>query len=279
MKVRHLNCATMEPLGGAWAVGLAPPGEAPRMVAHCLLIETPSDGLVLVDSGFGLADIAEPGRRIGRALRLLARPRLAESETAIRQVQALGYRSSDVRHVVLTHLDVDHAGGLSDFPDATVHIYRPELEAALNARGLDKQRYRAAQWDHGPTWRPYDVSGERWKGFECVRRLTGLPPEILLVPVTGHSRGHAAVAVGTADGWLLHCGDAYFHYGEMENHPRCPRMLSLFQEIVQVDKQDRLANQDRLRELAQSARIGDERVRVFSAHCAHELLELRGAGQ
>ena len=26
----------------------------------------------------------------------------------------------------------------------------------------------------------------------------------------GHTRGHSAVAVRTAEGWLLHCGDAYF---------------------------------------------------------------------
>lgn len=44
-----------------------------------------------------------------------------------------------------------------------------------------------------------------------MRRLTGLPPEILALPLPGHSRGHAAIAVDTGHGWLVHAGDAYFH--------------------------------------------------------------------
>jgi glyoxylase-like metal-dependent hydrolase (beta-lactamase superfamily II) len=51
-------------------------------------------------------------------------------------------------------------------------------------------------------------------GFEAVRDLDGLPPEILLVPLAGHTWGHSAVAIDTGDGWLLHAGDAYFFRGE-----------------------------------------------------------------
>lgn len=51
MKVHHLNCGTMR-------VPTAP------VVCHVLLIET-GNGLVLVDSGYGLDDIADPARRLG----------------------------------------------------------------------------------------------------------------------------------------------------------------------------------------------------------------------
>ena len=40
----------MCPLAGK-AIGI------PRMVAHCLLLETERDGLILVDSGFGTRDV------------------------------------------------------------------------------------------------------------------------------------------------------------------------------------------------------------------------------
>jgi glyoxylase-like metal-dependent hydrolase (beta-lactamase superfamily II) len=36
--------------------------------------------------------------------------------------------------------------------------------------------------------------------FECVRDLPGLPPDVLIVPVTGHTRGHCAIAVRESDG-------------------------------------------------------------------------------
>ena len=196
-KVRHINCATMRPRGGRLLLGAPPEGQSPTLVCHCLLIETDS-GLVLIDSGFGLADLADPARRIGRAFAAMGRPSLDPAETARHQIEALGYQARDVRHIILTHLDLDHAGGLSDFPDARVHLYRKEYEAGTKPKGRERFRYRPAQWAHGPDWALYDVLGEAWHGFECVRQLQGLPPEILIVPLTGHTRGHAGVAVATA---------------------------------------------------------------------------------
>ena len=79
-------------------------------VCHCLLIET-HPGLVLVDTGLGLQDIAHPHQRLGHPFLMLAQPYLHIEETAIRQIEQLGFSSLDVRHITLIHLDLDHAGG------------------------------------------------------------------------------------------------------------------------------------------------------------------------
>src|SRR3954463_7912789 len=110
-----------------------------RLVAHCLLIET-GDGLVLVDTGFGTGDAADPGR-LGAPFRALTRPKCEESETAVRQMERMGLNPADVRHILLTHLDLDHAGGLGDFPDAEVHVFSRELEAARSPSMREKSRY------------------------------------------------------------------------------------------------------------------------------------------
>jgi len=111
--------------------------------------------------------------------------------------------------------------------------------------------------------------GEGWFGFDAVRQLAGLPPEILLVPLPGHTWGHAGVAIDTGSGWLLHAGDAYFYRGEMSPHaPHCTPGLELYQTMMEVDRASRLANQDRLRQLKYDE--GD-RLRLF---CAHDALEL-----
>ncbi len=235
------------------------------MVCHCLLIETPSSGLVLVDTGFGLADMRDPIGRFGRAFVAISGPRFDPARSAVEQVRARGFSPEDVRHVVLTHLDLDHAGGLADFAHADVHLMTDELEAARNpTHANEKQRYKPIQWSHGPRWRPHRPSeGERWFGFECARDLEGLPPEILLVPLSGHTRGHAGIAVRSPQGWLLHAGDAYFHHGEMEPEPRCPAGLRWFQRLVAVDDALRRANQGRLRDLV---RAHGPEVRVLSAH-------------
>jgi len=68
---------------------------------------------VLVDTGLGLLDVAVPLRRLGPGFLAAMHPRLDANETAARQVERLGFSREDVRDVLLTHLDPDHAG---DFP-------------------------------------------------------------------------------------------------------------------------------------------------------------------
>jgi glyoxylase-like metal-dependent hydrolase (beta-lactamase superfamily II) len=262
MRVHHLNCATMCPA----FVG--------RMVCHCLLVEL-GDGLLLVDTGLGTHDLARPHARLGRPFVSITRPRFDAGEPALAQLQRLGFSARDVRHIVVTHLDLDHAGGLSDFPEAEVHVAQGELAAAMNPRMSERGRYRRPQWAHGPhwrehAWRPND--GEPWHGFGGVRAINGLPPEILLVPLLGHTRGHHGIAIRRDDGWMLHAGDAYFHYGEVQADAHCPAPLRAFQRLVAVDDDMRKANRARLRALALDRDAG---VRVFCAHDPTELSRLQ----
>ncbi len=240
------------------------------MVAHCVLVET-DDGLVLIDAGFGTKDIRDPRGRLTTGFVAMVRPVLDEAETALRQVEALGYQARDVRHIVVTHLDVDHAGGLSDFPDATVHVYRREHDAAMRPRSYtERTRYRACHWAHGPKWELHDDDGEQFMGLGAVRAI--VEPEVLLVPTTGHSRGHAAVAIASRDGWLLHCGDAYFNKNELNHPPTCPAGLRLFQTMAATSNEERIQNQERLRELRRQNRND---VTLFSAHDGDELAMFR----
>ena len=250
-------------------------GEGPlfaeaTMVCHCLLIEC-GDGLVLVDTGVGLDDLRDPRGRLGGSFVKVARPRLDAAETALRQVERLGFSAKDVRHLIPTHLDLDHAGGLPDFPEARVHIFEPEHSAAIaRATSMERARYRPAHFAHGPRWVRYQPQGEPWFGFSTVRQLEGLPPEILLVPLTGHTRGHVAVAVQRESGWLMHAGDAYFHRDEVHGGARrsCPGGLDFFQRFAAFDRGDWARNQKRLRALV------DERSAEVDVFCAHDPIEL-----
>ncbi|PTL77003.1 MBL fold metallo-hydrolase [Vitiosangium sp. GDMCC 1.1324] len=276
MRVHHLNCVTMCPPGGRLMDGRRRPGGVPAaLVCHCLLVETNRE-LVLVDTGFGLEDVRDPNSRLSPLfLEYLCRPQLNEEMTALRQLQRLGFDPGDVRHILLTHLDFDHAGGLDDFPAARVHVMAPEVDAAMaQTTWLDRRRFRPRQWTTQPHWVTYPMprGGERWFGFECVRELDGLPPEFLLVPLVGHTLGHSGVAVQTPDGWLLHAGDAYFYHQEMDpDRPQCTPGLWAYQELMQKDGRMRKLNQERLRELV---RRHDRDVRVFCAHDAVEFERL-----
>lgn len=252
-------------MGGAGGL-LTAPFETAEMCCHCLLIET-AQGLVLVDSGLGMQDIQNP-ERLGSFFRYTIRPVLRAEETALAQVLQLGFKAEDVRHVVLTHLDLDHAGGIPDFPHAKVHVFDPEFEAAMAPTLRERLRYVRGQWSHGPDWVRHRVEGERWFGFEAIRAVPGLDPEILLIPLTGHTRGHCGIAVKNGRRWMIHCGDAYFFRGEVEQPANCPIGLMAFQNLVQINGTRRLNNQRRLREL--KAAHGAE-VDLF---CAHDTVEL-----
>lgn len=274
MRIHHLNCGTLCPLGGRLIDGRPGVLRGASLVCHCLLIETEA-GLVLVDTGLGRKDIEEPYPRLSRAMTSLLRPRRRMAETAWAQVRALGYADTDVRHILLTHLDFDHAGGIEDFPHAKVHVYAEELNAATHARGwVAHRRYRPLQWNRAVQWKTYTAHGEAWYGFRCVRQLDGLPPEILLVPLVGHTLGHCGVAVRDAAGrWLLLAGDAYFDRREIPRDgaaPRCAPGLRLYQRMMDTDRNARRLNQERLRELA---RQHPAEVRIVCSHDAQEFAQ------
>jgi glyoxylase-like metal-dependent hydrolase (beta-lactamase superfamily II) len=268
MRVHHMNCVTACPLGGYLMDGMSANNLRGRLSSHCLLLEMDRT-LVLVDTGYGLRDVRDPRSRLAKTFLALVRPELRDEMTALRQIEALGFSARDVRHIVLSHLDFDHAGGLDDFPEATVHLLSDEISSATAQRSvLDRMRYRPQQWSTRNHWRGYSaLDGERWFGFDCVRGL-GLGPDVLMVPLIGHTLGHAGVAVRSASGWLLYAADAYFYHAEMDlEHPRCTPGLLAYQNMLQKDRRSRLLNQDRLRELRR--RHGSE----VSLFCAHDIRE------
>src|SRR3954469_12442751 len=261
----------MCPLGGALMDGFSR-GPTARLICHCLLVET-DRGLVLVDTGFGRRDVEAPYERLSPLFVHLNRIQFEPRYTALHQVRSFGFSPRDVRHIVLTHLDFDHAGGLEDFPDATVHVLQDEIEAAEDRRGfIAANRYRPEQWDGVRRWRTYREDGERWFGFEAVRDLDGLPPEILMIPLPGHTRGHAGIAIDTPGGWLLNAGDTYFFRHEIDRPERvCPPGARAYQRMMADDPDLHYRNHERVRGLAHGSRAG---VRIFCSHDAVECAAL-----
>jgi glyoxylase-like metal-dependent hydrolase (beta-lactamase superfamily II) len=258
VRIHHLNCGSICPLIGGPAV------------AHCLLVETARSGLVLVDTGIGRAMCESPKQGMSLVNRVLLRPRFDVGETAHAQVLGLGYRTADVRHVVVTHLDIDHAGGLPDFPQAELHVCQTEL--ALAESGRDPRYDRRLLLDT-PVRRTYEAAGERLFGLRTTGRLSGIDEDLALVALPGHTAGHSGVALRRRDGsWLLHAGDAFLMEEELFRPGRVPLGTRLGAWVTAMDWKARSQNLERLRELARGSEVD-----VISSHCIRQYGSRRSA--
>ncbi|RKG34353.1 MBL fold metallo-hydrolase [Acinetobacter guerrae] len=266
-KIHHLHCGTMCP---ACAPLVSQKGIQAHFICHCLLLET-DRGLVLIDTGLGLQDYLHTRQRLGALMYRLGKIEINHNLTAFQQIQQLGLNPKDVQHIFVSHLDFDHAGGISDFPQATVHVLASEFNATQALSFKNRIRYKTDQFKNHRFWNFIeDKQGENWFNLEKVSGLPLFQDEILMIPLLGHSAGHSGIAIKQGQSWVLFCGDAYFSHLELDPKQKL-KGLHLFESMLAYDNKMRLNNLKQLQHLAQH----QPQIELICAHDIQEFLRYR----
>ena len=249
-ELHHLNCVKI----------VSPFND--NVCGHCLLLSE-NGKLILVDTGIGLLDTLNPVERIGQQLIDTVGYRFDEKITAVRQIENLGLDPKKVTDCIISHLDNDHIGGLSDFPTATVHVATEEFENYHS----DNPRYVKTPLSHNPTIKTYRKSDFEWFGFEARKITSDIETEIYLIPLFGHTLGHCGVALKAGNKWLFYVGDAYYMKAELHdnNHP-----VNGLAKFSADDNDLRIESLDKIRKLGND----HPEIEIFSYHDIEELVTI-----
>ena len=219
------------PEGPLWllrGLGLgAPAAKRHVLPIPAFLIEHPTAGAILVDTGLH-ADVAhDAAGNLGRATATMTSIRMRPEQAVPAQLRALGLRPEDLAFVLMTHLHYDHASGVGQFPGATFVVDVREWEAFR--RGGLLQGYRHALAEHPVQWRTIDVMGDGGAHGPFAHALDLLGDGSIRVLATpGHTDGHRSLLLRTAGaGDVLLTGDAAYARRSIER-----RWVPLFVEDV-----------------------------------------------
>ncbi|QIN81949.1 MBL fold metallo-hydrolase [Rubrobacter tropicus] len=150
-------------------------------------------GRVLLDTGIGRALLEDEASRTG-IYASKEQPWGVGEDPFLTALERVGLRPRDFALAAVSHLHVDHTGGLRHLAQAGVPIsvQREELLFARERAGLGEAYYRPDYVDAGIGWRELDGDAE-------------LAPGVHALSTPGHTPGHMSYRVDLPETgtWLL----------------------------------------------------------------------------
>ena len=197
--------------------------DQPHEMDYFIWLLKSDEQVILVDTGY---DAAEARRR--------DRPIIREPAAAL---LGLGLRPEDITTLIVTHLHYDHAGGLNQFPNASIHLQAAEMAFATGPCMCHDTLRMPFSADH-----VCEAVKRLYSGRVVFHDSDGEVADGVTVHcIGGHSRGLQAVRVRTTSGWLCLASDAAHYYENVFARKPFP---------IVVDLQNMLEGFDRIQALA-----------------------------
>lgn len=180
---------------------------------YTYLIDHPDHGLMMVDAAINWEQANEHdgfynhNYMVSRLLTVEDEYRLTTEQELQVQVEKLGYKLENIRTVFMTHSHDDHAGGLRNLPNAKAVISKEDWEKGTSiypySFDLVKDNLELFTYDSGV-----------FMNFSNSLDYFG-DGSVILLPTPGHSPGHSAVLLQTAEYDLLFMGDTPYTLNHM----------------------------------------------------------------
>jgi glyoxylase-like metal-dependent hydrolase (beta-lactamase superfamily II) len=172
---------------------------------HAYAIESP-EGVFVIDAGGNAGLMRLP--QWHPYFRFAVRFDIDREQEIGPRLKVLGIGASDVRTLVLTHLHIDHDGGVGDLGGAEILVAPGELAAASGLRG-QLAGYLPQRWPKNFDPQPLTFDGAPVDRFARSKRLTR-DGAICVIPTPGHTPHHVSIVAETDRGRIIFTGDATY---------------------------------------------------------------------
>jgi N-acyl homoserine lactone hydrolase len=194
------------------ALGIGVPGGSYLEVpVVAFWVEHPEAGGFLIDTGFHSSVAEDPKESLGQLnARALGHIEMRPEDAVSSQLQGLGVQPEEVGLVVMTHLHMDHASGIPEFPNATFVMSAAEWQAAHRQGPL--HGYVRGQYDQPFEYRTLDFEAADVDSYSTFGRSFDLfgDGSVRLVYTPGHTLGHLSVVLRLRGREALVAGDAIY---------------------------------------------------------------------
>jgi N-acyl homoserine lactone hydrolase len=190
------------------------------------LIRHPSAGAILVDTGLHPSIATDGQENFGRLAARFGNPGLEAGKDVPAQLRRRGLDPGEIPIVVMTHMHIDHASAISEFPSSTFVVSEVEWEAAANGSKPLLNGYRRAHYDFAFDYRTIDFDRGGIDSYATFGRTFDLfgDGSIHLAYTPGHSAGHMSVIARLKDRDFAIGGDATYVEGQFDgSQPPAPR--------------------------------------------------------
>ena len=200
-----------------------------RLPVPVFLITHPSAGPILVDTGLHPSVATKPSANLGRIAAWVSRPRVAAGRDIPAQLRERGIDPKTVPTVILTHLHLDHASGIAEFPNSTFVVSRAEWEAATTDSRPALRGYLPAHFDYLFDYRVIGYDTPDVSSYASFGRTIDLfgDGSIRIAFTPGHTAGHQCVIARLGDRDFVIAGDAVYTADQLDGGPEPPRPVDL----------------------------------------------------